>query len=253
MRVASCILVACLGACVADVASPADDAEGHDEPADFAPLTTEGTAGEAQAFDPNFVVRDERYVNDGSFTADEIQAFFENTPYGNRSWLAGYRIDGRALGYDTDDKILASRAIFDVANAHGIHPLMLVVRMQVEMTLVSKEIIPPQERLDAAFGCGCHDGRRCSSDKAGFANQLTCSAQTHRDLYDAAVGERGSWRVGVATKTVDGVMVTPKNHATAALYQYTPNVLVNRGGNWLVWNVARKYEAHAVANGYFGG
>ena len=40
------------------------------------------------------------------------------------------------------------------------------------------------------------------------------------------------------------------NHATASLYAYTPWVLVNTGGNWLVWNITRKYEQHAIAEGY---
>ena len=26
-------------------------------------------------------------------------------------------------------------------------------------------------------------------------------------------------------------------------------MLVNRGGNWLVWNVTRKYVRHAIARG----
>ena len=33
----------------------------------------------------------------------------------------------------------------------------------------------------------------------------------------------------------------PKNAATAALYTYTPWILEGSGGNWLFWNVYRKY------------
>ena len=38
--------------------------------------------------------------------------------------------------------------------------------------------------------------------------------------------------------------------ATAALYAYTPWVLVGRGGTWLVWNVTKKYANHAIAHGW---
>ena len=43
--------------------------------------------------------------------------------------------------------------------------------------------------------------------------------------------------------------VTPANHATASLYAYTPWVLVGRGGNWLVWNISKKYVKYAEDEG----
>ncbi len=50
-------------------------------------------------------------------------------------------------------------------------------------------------------------------------------------------------------RTLDPRPITPKNRAPASLYAYTPWVLVNRGGNWLVWSVTRKYVRHAIAKG----
>ena len=59
-----------------------------------------------------------------------------------------------------------------------------------------------------------------------------------------SAGGTGAWRKNHATRTSDSLMVTPRNDATAALYAYTPWVLQGTGGNWLVWNVTRKFLKH---------
>src|SRR6185503_10451750 len=51
-------------------------------------------------------------------------------------------------------------------------------------------------------------------------------------------------RMGKTKTSLDGLSVTPANHATAALYAYTPWVLTGQGGNWLVWNVTKKFVHH---------
>ena len=60
----------------------------------------------------------------------------------------------------------------------------------------------------------------------------------------------GQWRKGTARRTLDPRTVTPANDATAALYAYTPWVLVGTGGTWLAWNVTRKYVRHAETAGF---
>ena len=237
-RAVSVLCALAVGACVA---GEDELVVGSDEPADYEPVTQDGKAdGVPAAFDPNDVVGDDLFIDDGSLTVAEIQAFLEDSPYGNRSWLADYEVDG----------VSAARTIHDAATAEGIHPMMLLARMQVEASLVSKTTRPSASRINAALGCGCPDGGSCASQFRGFARQLSCGAATMRRWYDASVDGTGQFRVGRSTRTLDPRTVTPVNHATASLYQYTPWVLVGRGGNWLVWNVTKKYVRHAQSAGY---
>ena len=230
----------CLVFAACTIGDEAEGEGGSEEPADYEidPADGKGDGLIAPTFDRHSVVGNNVFVNDGKFTVDEVQRFLERSPYGTRSWLADYRVNG----------ISAAQAIVNAAEGSDIHPMMLLARMQVEATLVSKR--PSQYRIDRALGCGCHDGRSCSSQFLGLDKQLACGADTLRKWYDASMDGTGDWRLGHTKRTLDPASVTPRNHATASLYAYTPWVLVNRGGNWLVWNVTRKYVRHAEAAGY---
>ena len=235
MRIASvwlallCAFAACTGE---------NEDVGHDEPSDYEVDPDDGKGdGVAPTFDHNNVVTDELFL--GTMTVADVQKFFERSPYGNRSWLAGYSVGGKS----------AAQLVIDAATAKGVHPMMLLARMQVEASLVSKSTRPSQYRIDRALGCGCPDGSGCSSSYRGFGPQLVCGAEVMRKWYDASANGSGAWRKGVARRTLDPKTVTPANHATASLYAYTPWVLVGSGGNWLVWNVTRKYVRHAESLG----
>lgn len=215
-----------------------DESIGHDEPADFEVDGDDGKAdGLSATFSANSVVPDELFL--GTMTVASVQQFFESSPYGTRSWLADYQLEGKS----------AAALVVEAAAADGIHPMMLLARMQVESSLVSKTVRPSAYRIDRALGCGCPDGGGCSAAYRGLGPQLRCGAATLRTWYDASIDGTGQWRKGVARRTLDPRTVTPANHATASLYAYTPWVLVGSGGNWLVWNVTRKYVRHAQAHG----
>lgn len=190
------------------------------------------------AFDQNNVMSDELLTAGSSMAVEDVQAFFEDSPYHNRSWLADFSVDG----------VSAAQLIVEAANESQINPLVLIARIQVESSAVSKTVKPSQFKIDRALGCGCSDGASCTSFK-GFQAQLTCGAATMRRWFDGSIDGSGQWRMGVTRKTLDPRSVTPANHATASLYAYTPWVLVGTGGNWLVWNVTRKYVRHAEAMG----
>ncbi|HEY4179838.1 MAG TPA: hypothetical protein VGM90_23515 [Kofleriaceae bacterium] len=223
-------------------APSADEPEGSDEASDYDVDPADGKAdGVPAVFDQNNVVADDIFLDDGQFTAPEIQKFLEESPYHNRSWLADYTTPGGKT---------AAQAIFDAATAEGINPMMLVARLQGEMSLVSKTARPSASRINAATGCGCPDGGGCSASYRGFEPQLTCSAKTMRKWYDASEDGTAQWRVGKTTTSLDNKHVSPKNSATASLYSYTPWVLPNRGGAWLTWNVTRKYVRFAESAGY---
>jgi len=215
-----------------------DEQAGSDEPADYEVDPNDGKGdGVSATFNQNDVVGDDIFT--GTMTVAEVQKFLEQSPYKNRSWLADFKVDGKS----------AAQLIVDAATAERVSPIMLVARMQVEASLVSKTARPTQYRIDRALGCGCPDGAGCSASYRGFGPQLVCGAKILRKWYDGSVAGNGLWNKGVAKRTLDPKTVTPANHATASLYAYTPWVLVGSGGNWLVWNVTRKYVRHAEALG----
>jgi hypothetical protein len=218
----------------------------HDEDADYEEVEggADGKAdfaGVPTVFDRHLIMSDDQFIAADIVTADELQAFFETSPYRNRSWLADYRVGD----------LRAADMIVQAAAAEGINPMLLVSRMQVEQSLVSKTVQPSQSRLDKALGCGCPDGSGCSSSYRGFQPQLVCGARVLRKWYDASVTGTGSWKQGVARRTLDGLSVTPRSHATASFYAYTPWVLQGSGGTWLVWNVTLKFFKHLDDMGAF--
>ncbi len=230
----TCVLAAC------SMGEEADEV-GSDEVADYEVAPDDGKGdGVSAVFNQNDIVGDDVFLDSGQMTVAEVQKFFEQSPYGTRSWLASHTVNG----------VTAAEAVVAASTSEGIHPLMLLARMQVESTLVSKTVKPSQYRIDKALGCGCPDNSACASQYQGFDKQLVCGGKILRKWYDASVDGTGEWKKDSTRRTLDPKSVTPKNHATASLYSYTPWVLVGRGGNWLVWNVTRKYLLHAEAAGY---
>ncbi|MCX4242555.1 hypothetical protein OEB96_18140 [Paraliomyxa miuraensis] len=202
----------------------------HDEPLDFQPV--EGKAdGVSEVFNQNLVVDDDFFTAANALTPSDIQAFLEHTPYNRRSFLADEMVGGRKF----------SEVLVEVAQAHQINPIMLLSRLQVEKSLVAKDSRPSGNSVDFAMGCGCPDNKPCNEAYRGIDKQIDCAATTLRTHYDGSVNGTGQWRVGKARQTLDPISITPQSHATASLYAYTPWVLQGSGGNWLVWNITKRY------------
>ncbi len=163
-------------------------------------------------FDRNDVLEDAVMTDGDAMSATAIQAFLEKSPYGARSVLADHTENGKK----------ASEIVQAAAAKHGVHPLVLLVRAQLERELVEKTTAPAAA-IASAFGCGA----------AGFATQADCAAQSLRRSMQEAKTEKGTalgYRVKAEQKTEDGFAVTPQNAATAALYTYTPYVGKEGGG-----------------------
>jgi hypothetical protein len=204
----------------------------HDEPLDFEPVEGK-TDGVADVFDKHLVVTDAFFTATHALTAAQIQAFLESTPYGKRSFLADEKVGGRPF----------SEVLVEVAQGRQINPIMLLTRLQVEKSLVAKTSRPSGNAVDFAMGCGCPDNQPCNEAYRGIDKQLDCAAKTLRTHYDGSVAGTGQWRLGKTKNTLDPIAVTPQGHATASLYAYTPWVLTGSGGNWLVWNITRRYAS----------
>jgi len=103
---------------------------------------------------------------------------------------------------------------------------------------------PSSTRINAALGCGCPDSTSCDGSDSGLGQQLRCAGDVLATHFADSQAGNGTWVEDEARSTADHYRVVPTDNATAALYAYTPWVLVGRGGNWLVWNVTRKYLKH---------
>lgn len=230
-RVVTVLLPLMLGSLAACAPGEIGSYVDHEEVEDFDSIEA-SVAGIPNSFTRNNVVSDTIFTNT-DLTGDMVQGFLENAPYsgGIRSWIADVEVNGQR----------ASDALVAAAKAHNINPLMLLARLQVEQGAVSRTSRPTQHKVDYTMGCGCPDGQACNTAFKGFDKQMDCAADTLRKHFDGSIAATGQWRKGRTRRSLDPLNVTPANHATASLYAYTPWVLQGAGGNWLVWNVTKKY------------
>ena len=204
-----------------------------------------GSRVSRDAFDKDDVLDDRTMGDSEAMTAGDVQAFLEKTPWGNASVLASYEEGGRS----------AAQIMVDAAQKHGINPLELLVRVQMEQGLVRKESAS-ERTISLAFGCGCPHAPVCKTSPeryTGFANQAECAAGTMRRSMDRALTSKGTasgWARNRAKTTEDGVTIVPANATTAALYTYTPWVGEAGGGRKGVGGVSlhhRVWSSFAAA------
>ena len=196
----------------------------------FAPSSQRGVE---TPFDPNALLSDAAFRDTNAIGVGELETFLRHTPYGRKSRLALFDADGQS----------AAEVVIAKARAARINPLVLVAKLQVEQSLVSRQDASPRA-LDFALGCECPDGRACGTKSRGFAAQVECAAQKLAAYFDELTDRgatRSLWRVGAPRKAACGDVVVPRDRATASLYTYTPFVLPGKGGNWLFDRVFRRF------------
>lgn len=174
-------------------------------------------------------------------TEAQIQKFLEKTPHkGVRSVLA----DKQVLlddGTEAPETVPASKAIYNAAKAGGINPLELIVRLQLEQSLIGTKAgqlsdAELDRRLKIAFGCGCPHAPVCKTQPekyTGFYQQLSCAVRVIKGhMSDVTTKKKTSsgWGPGIPMTTSDGAEITPENEATAVLYTYTPYAGQDFGG-----------------------
>lgn len=178
----------------------------------------------AAEFDPNYIISDSELVNHSAMDADDIQAFLDKQP----GTLSNYIAIDKEGAFKT-----ASQTFFEVAQRWLINPKYLLVLVQKEQSLLT-DTDPKQGQYDRAAGYGCPDSGGCDDRWKGFYRQVNSAAAQTRYYQDNI--DEFNYRPG-KTSIIDGQEVTPKNAATAGLYNYTPHI----HGNQLLWNLWNKY------------
>jgi hypothetical protein len=180
-------------------------------------------------FDPNDVIED-AYVA-GYDSAFDIQSFLSR----HRSFLASYSFH--------------QKSVADWLHRHcaeaDIDARVILIRFQVEQSLITGSRRPSQHTLDWALGFGASDGGRDERYR-GIDAQIAAGVGWWRRHWEGATAH-----VGKAFPTSDGRTVHPKNRATYLHYLYTPWVGTRTWGangvpfgNYLVWLVKRRlFEA----------
>lgn len=167
-------------------------------------------------FNPDFIISDHDLTDYTSMHMGEIQDFLEN----KNSFLATY--------IDPQIRITAAQAIYDAANLHRINPKYILVLLQKEQSLI-EDPHPNQDQLNWATGYGICDDCKKTDAKVqkykGFTNQVDWGAGGTRYYFDHP--NEFKFQVG-QTYTIDGQKVTINNHATRALYIYTPHIHGNQ-------------------------
>lgn len=198
-------------------------------------------------FNPGLIIGDTKFYDANAMTQAEIQTFLEAVQLGtcgNSNCLKLLRMDtvDKAQYYSSSSGQvecqpypgargeLASTIIFKVQQICGISAKVILVTMQKEQGLILK-LSPTTDTLRRAMGMGCPDttGGVCAAEYDGFFNQVYWGARQMK-TYRAAP-TYFNFRAGRTSNiqyhpnTACGTQsVYVANHATAALYNYTPYV-----------------------------
>jgi putative cell wall-binding protein len=200
---------------------------------------TSASALDGKDFNAGYIISDYAFYNGAAMTQLEIQNFLAQMIGGcqNGKCLNTVRTNtfdrpaDRTVcaAYDGLPNELASVIIFKVQQACGISAKVLLVTLQKEQSLVTDKA-PTDSRLGRAMGYACPDnnGGVCAAEYYGLYNQIYMAAWQFKRY--STPDRWGNYQPGVEEilyhprgKTECGSkIVTIKNNATAALYNYTP-------------------------------
>ncbi len=188
------------------------------------------------------IISDNDLFNGTAMSAVRIQKFLE----AKGGALASYS----AAGLDGTTQ-RASDIIAGVSQKYDLSPKFFLTLLEKEQSLVT-DATPSQSQLDYALGYGCPSS--CSPAYKGFTTQLDAAGSRIKNDYLPALRQNSQfngWGPGIAKLTIDNILVTPANIATAILYIYNPYVGRYGGGDprwganslfqllWLRWFVRK--------------
>jgi len=194
-------------------------------------------------FNPNYIISDSEVLNYASMDLESIKTLLSNK--------GGYLARYSCTNPENNRIMTAAEIIYDRAIANKISPKFLIVLLQKEQSLI-EEKSPSQRQLDWATGYGCPDNGSCNTRWQGFWKQVNSASLQFRDymdnphLYNYKQGNTYTFTNPYATVEHGITIVTPANHATAALYNYTPHVY---NGNYNFYNIWQRYFTRTYFDG----
>lgn len=225
----------------------------------FFTLAPNVSALSGNEFQPNRIIDDSIFFNGSAMNAPEIQNFLNaKVPVCDTNGTQPYAGTTRAIygatqGYPAPFICLknysqaipsksadtycsgvviagtksAAQIIYDVAQACGISPKVLLVLLQKEQSLVTDDW-PWSIQYRSATGYGCPDTAACDSTYYGFFNQVYNAARQYQryaiqpTLFNYAVGRTSFVSYQANAPSCGGTNIAMQNNATAGLYNYTP-------------------------------
>lgn len=208
----------------------------------FSPLFSLPVKAQEANFDPGYIISDSEILDTAAMTVADIQTLLQ----AKNSYLATYQVTDN-LG----NTISAAQAIYDRAVANGVSQKFIIVLLQKEQGLIENPT-PSQARLDWATGYGCPDSGGCNSRWQGFWKQINSASLQFKDYMDNPqqyrfkAGETYTFTNPYSTTFQGDSIVTIRNTATAALYNYTPHVY---NGNYNFWKIWQRYFTRSYLSG----
>lgn len=176
----------------------------------------------AAEFDPSYILSNSEMTDYNSMDISAIQRFLDK----REGTLDTYICTDKEGNLKT-----ATQAFYEIAQRWMINPKYLLALVQKEMSLLTHPN-PEQNRYDLATGYGCPDSGGCDERWRGFYKQVNSAAAQFRYYLDNI--KEFTYQPD-KTYSIDGQVVTPKNLATASLYNYTPHISGNKN-LWNIWN-----------------
>ena len=241
-------------------------------------LSTKSPALSGNDFNPARIIDDNVFFNKDTINTGDIQNFLNAKVPNCRSGytcLKDYSQGFNTIGADsfcggiTGGTKSAANIIFDVSQACGINPQVMLVLLQKEQSLVTDDW-PVSSQYRSATGYGCPDTAACDSQYYGFFNQVYRAARQFKRYiaepqnFNYAVGRTSFIAYQANNAGCGGTNVTIQNGATAALYNYTPyqpnaaalNNLYGTGdgcsayGNRNFWRMFNDWFGPTTGDGY---
>lgn len=213
----------------------------------IAPAPKVEAAPPGSAFDPGLIISDSVFFDFGSMTVKQIQDFLDSRVQNCRATnpaidcLKNFKMDipetaatapgevGPCKAIPAKPGASAAEVIWEISNACGINPKVLIVTLQKEQGLVSSTR-PTDYMYRAAMGFGCPDSDPgiCGKVYVGLFNQLYRAAKQFR-WYGNPEGSFTYWKPGRTVSmrynpkaSCGSTSFLMKSQATANLYYYTP-------------------------------
>ncbi|MFA6296245.1 MAG: hypothetical protein WC663_02755 [Patescibacteria group bacterium] len=195
----------------------------------------------AAYFNPDNILTDEEYTNSKSLTTSAIQRFLIK----KGSELAVLQYNGKSV----------AKIFHDSAVKYGINPKLLIATAQKEQSTITDSSLSDYQKK-YLMGYAVFDRFNPIQYKyQGIPKQIDSAAWQFRQYIDNP--SYYGYQKGLTKTTSDGYTVTPKNNATAGLYNYTPHAGLGKGatvddsgnGNFLFWQIWTNWFANYYPNG----